>query len=128
MSFRNLLVVVILFFFFSSRRRHTRCALVTGVPTVALPICAGVSWENTDTSLDFEAHLDANWKVLADALSETYHIPSIHPATIGKTFASAVNPHSRPLDARFWGPHRQFSTFGNPDYAPPEDAMVEKMA
>src|SRR3546814_17697143 len=28
----------------------------------------------------------------------------------------------------FWGPHRQFSTFGNPDYAPPEDAMVEKMA
>src|SRR3546814_5552200 len=25
-------------FFFSSRRRHTRCALVTGVPTCALPI------------------------------------------------------------------------------------------
>src|SRR3546814_12930852 len=28
-----------LFFFFSSRRRHTRCALVTGVQTCALPIC-----------------------------------------------------------------------------------------
>src|SRR3546814_19703826 len=27
-----------LFFFFSSRRRHTRCALVTGVQTCALPI------------------------------------------------------------------------------------------
>src|SRR3546814_8697435 len=27
------------FFFFSSRRRHTRCALVTGVKTCALPIC-----------------------------------------------------------------------------------------
>src|SRR3546814_3192531 len=26
-------------FFFSSRRRHTRCALVTGVHTCALPIC-----------------------------------------------------------------------------------------
>src|SRR3546814_5461171 len=26
-------------FFFSSRRRHTRCALVTGVQTCALPIC-----------------------------------------------------------------------------------------
>src|SRR3546814_15280418 len=25
--------------FFSSRRRHTRCALVTGVQTCALPIC-----------------------------------------------------------------------------------------
>src|SRR3546814_16119962 len=26
-------------FFFSSKRRHTRCALVTGVQTCALPIC-----------------------------------------------------------------------------------------
>src|SRR3546814_5458028 len=29
----------LLFVFFSSRRRHTRCALVTGVQTCALPIC-----------------------------------------------------------------------------------------
>src|SRR3546814_18309402 len=28
--------------FFSSRRRHTRCALVTGVQTVALPISGGI--------------------------------------------------------------------------------------
>src|SRR3546814_1283885 len=31
--------------FFSSRRRHTRCALVTGVQTCALPIC----WRNCST-------------------------------------------------------------------------------
>src|SRR3546814_4487495 len=31
-------VVFIVLFFFSSRRRHTRCALVTGVQTCALPI------------------------------------------------------------------------------------------
>src|SRR3546814_1050808 len=31
-------VVLILVFFFASRRRHTRCALVTGVQTCALPI------------------------------------------------------------------------------------------
>src|SRR3546814_3302080 len=31
-------VCSILCFFFSSRRRHTRCALVTGVQTCALPI------------------------------------------------------------------------------------------
>src|SRR3546814_1696698 len=30
--------MVLLLFFFSSRRRHTRCALVTGVQTCALPI------------------------------------------------------------------------------------------
>src|SRR3546814_5182150 len=29
---------IMCFFFFSSRRRHTRCALVTGVQTCALPI------------------------------------------------------------------------------------------
>src|SRR3546814_5436597 len=33
-----MLCVVFLCFFFSSRRRHTRCALVTGVQTCALPI------------------------------------------------------------------------------------------
>src|SRR3546814_4141621 len=30
--------LLFLLFFFSSRRRHTRCALVTGVQTCALPI------------------------------------------------------------------------------------------
>src|SRR3546814_8750229 len=33
----------LIFFFFSSRRRHTRCALVTGVQTCALPI----SWPSS---------------------------------------------------------------------------------
>src|SRR3546814_7033473 len=31
--------IVEFWFFLSSRRRHTRCALVTGVQTCALPIC-----------------------------------------------------------------------------------------
>src|SRR3546814_5932596 len=34
---------VVLFCFFSSRRRHTRCALVTGVQTCALPIYAQIT-------------------------------------------------------------------------------------
>src|SRR3546814_5315634 len=34
--------IIYCFFFFSSRRRHTRCALVTGVQTCALPI-----WSST---------------------------------------------------------------------------------
>src|SRR3546814_6875639 len=36
---RNLIYFL---FFFSSRRRHTRCALVTGVQTCALPISGSV--------------------------------------------------------------------------------------
>src|SRR3546814_3864494 len=42
-------MALLLAFFFSSRRRHTRCALVTGVQTCALPIStmpnALVVWE-----------------------------------------------------------------------------------
>src|SRR3546814_4831534 len=37
-SVYSYLLYCLLFFFFSSRRRHTRCALVTGVQTCALPI------------------------------------------------------------------------------------------
>src|SRR3546814_583193 len=33
------MITMVVLFFFSSRRRHTRCALVTGVQTCALPIC-----------------------------------------------------------------------------------------
>src|SRR3546814_9332850 len=44
MSNRSRLVGV-LFFFFSSRGRHTRCALVTGVQTCALPIYGRARYE-----------------------------------------------------------------------------------
>src|SRR3546814_2137042 len=37
-SFVFMFLVFFFLFFFSSRRRHTRCALVTGVQTCALPI------------------------------------------------------------------------------------------
>src|SRR3546814_16344507 len=38
------MVYIVFWFFFSSRRRHTRCALVTGVQTCALPI---FNWPNS---------------------------------------------------------------------------------
>src|SRR3546814_8166994 len=40
------------FFFFSSRRRHTRCALVTGVQTCALPICCRFKIGLLDKAID----------------------------------------------------------------------------
>src|SRR3546814_6652162 len=40
MVFAYMCIHVVACFFFSSRRRHTRCALVTGVQTCALPIWA----------------------------------------------------------------------------------------
>src|SRR3546814_4380116 len=59
-------VVVFVVFFFSSRRRHTRCALVTGVQTCALPISPPrkekirhISYWALSSSLVFEAAVAA---------------------------------------------------------------------
>src|SRR3546814_1105178 len=54
-------------FFFSSRRRHTRCALVTGVQTCALPICEDAKGrcqrrEGEDRDRDSEAETTDNPK------------------------------------------------------------------
>src|SRR3546814_5790904 len=43
-------IMILFFFFFSSRRRHTRCALVTGVQTCALPICVAASMFGVQSS------------------------------------------------------------------------------
>src|SRR3546814_15026228 len=55
----------VLCFFFSSRRRHTRCALVTGVQTCALPIYGGAGYAfgtmargGTTQTLSFEQALN----------------------------------------------------------------------
>src|SRR3546814_1132031 len=58
-----------MFFFFSSRRRHTRCALVTGVQTCALPIywpprvfcvrrCGGMAGVTMDVSIETLSSLE----------------------------------------------------------------------
>src|SRR3546814_5471168 len=52
-------------FFFSSRRRHTRCALVTGVQTCALPISGAASTVTRGSSAPIEnasAEVQAAWK------------------------------------------------------------------
>src|SRR3546814_3534308 len=51
----------VILFFFSSRRRHTRCALVTGVQTCALPIFealpgVGRKTANVVMNIAFGAH------------------------------------------------------------------------
>src|SRR3546814_8350014 len=58
------------FFFFSSRRRHTRCALVTGVQTCALPICIG-PFQDAIEIADILADLDSVLE-RADAAPEDY--------------------------------------------------------
>src|SRR3546814_3959790 len=52
------LFIFFFFFFFSSRRRHTRCALVTGVQTCALPISPAF---RALPALDIHSRVSVNW-------------------------------------------------------------------
>src|SRR3546814_17112830 len=99
-----------LFFFFSSRRRHTRCALVTGVQTCALPIFALLvaAGRGARSGLNGpkQYHRIGGRAVLAHAIAgleassvvDTI-IPVIHPddtelyerATAGQSLAAAVH-------------------------------------
>src|SRR3546814_10552719 len=59
-------------FFFSSRRRHTRCALVTGVQTCALPIwilkCKG--WETDPNAYIYFITQAPVWEQICDVIGK----------------------------------------------------------
>src|SRR3546814_7965908 len=69
-------------FFFSSRRRHTRCALVTGVQTCALPIWQVATSLLTRFDAKVYAPVDAADALPArpDALAAVYPVVSMDPA------------------------------------------------
>src|SRR3546814_3426066 len=56
-------------FFFSSRRRHTRCALVTGVQTCALPISAKMH-ESLQTTAQLTHHSECRLDALKTRRAE----------------------------------------------------------
>src|SRR3546814_1407445 len=63
---------------FSSRRRHTRCALVTGVQTCALPICLVQlfdSWAGSLSPAQYE-----QW-VIAPNADIVRRLKALHPDT-----------------------------------------------
>jgi phenylpropionate dioxygenase-like ring-hydroxylating dioxygenase large terminal subunit len=89
---------------------------------------SGIKYQSASNPLVVRAELDCNWKVVSDAFSESYHIPAIHPKTIGATFSSKDNPFAHVLDVKFFGPHRFVSMYGNADYRPGPDHLVEALA
>src|SRR3546814_7353016 len=101
----GLFLVVDLLFFFSSRRRHTRCALVTGVQTCALPISYGeVADPNTlnpgygilNAQMGYGAE-DGSWRlsVFARNLLDKYYVAGIFTTPFDSGVAG-----SNPLSTR----------------------------
>src|SRR3546814_21189579 len=86
------------FFFFSSRRRHTRCALVTGVQTCALPILIGVAivvgWVLVAIFAALLAPFDPNATILP------FQKPGAIDPTTGKTFWFGTDKIGRDILSR----------------------------
>src|SRR3546814_2883353 len=55
---------------FSSRRRHTRCALVTGVQTCALPIFQGLASFRSSSRLRVDAYSSSSTFCIASCLAK----------------------------------------------------------
>src|SRR3546814_8455312 len=82
------------FCFFSSRRRHTRCALVTGVQTCALPICYGADVV-VERGPDFADAVRREVPEGVDALLDT--------ALLAETSFGAIRDGGVYLPVRGWG-------------------------
>ncbi len=89
---------------------------------------SGLPYVNSGRSVRIQANLKCNWKMVVDAFIESYHIPSLHSKTIGPTFSSEADPAGHLQNASFFGPHHSISLYGNPDYAPLESSLVERLA
>src|SRR3546814_3821114 len=66
---------VICYFFFSSRRRHTRCALVTGVQTCALPILGAKTRELDQKTSGEVERWRGRWAEMQNAALERANVP-----------------------------------------------------
>src|SRR3546814_5715403 len=102
-------------FFFSSRRRHTRCALVTGVQTCALPIL--FSELKLEGIADLGPHLDLHADLI-DFANASVRITKANQAAVAlfgaddaaaltgpvaKVFAASPETARRVMIARFKG-------------------------
>src|SRR3546814_4710508 len=80
-------------FFFASRRRHTRCALVTGVQTCALPILLQKDVRFKDLGLvivDEEQRFGVRQKEALKAMRANVHLLTLTATPIPRTLNMAM--------------------------------------
>src|SRR3546814_17952282 len=79
----------VLCFFFSSRRRHTRCALVTGVQTCALPI-----YKEGETNFGVNDHGQMHFEIKGLKLPKSVEATRICREDLNEVIASFVQDKS----------------------------------
>src|SRR3546814_19708193 len=113
--------MIFLCFFFSSRRRHTRCALVTGVQTCALPILFASLRPQRYVPIDISADY------LRAAVQRLEHAhPGLEIVALGQDFHHALDlPETIPAAGRlFFYPG---SSIGNLDPGEALAMLVRKI-
>src|SRR3546814_12991248 len=89
-------------FVFSSRRRHTRCALVTGVQTCALPISRLAPSEATWSAALVPSSSGASEKLALLIGGATLPRLSASTVTPGWTLPNTASPPPRPSGPSTW--------------------------
>src|SRR3546814_2909415 len=87
-------------FVFSSRRRHTRCALVTGVQTCALPICKIISPAEYAEMTEFAAQVETRLKRLPQKTAKPNLVAraaTLRQSIAAKSAPATVEEQSRGL-------------------------------
>src|SRR3546814_5790245 len=109
----------VVLFFYSRRRRHTRCALVTGVQTCALPILVaalppeGIAILNTDDPLVWAMREDCQARIGSYGFAEgadlqAYDIQGDWPQRLSFTVRHKGEEHR--VETQFCGRHWVTST------------------
>src|SRR3546814_6933413 len=93
------MLILGLSFFFSSRRRHTRCALVTGVQTCALPIYeSAITRDDLKVTIRHDTNLQPEQKeTLLQILTKHIKVFSQNPKAPS---ATSIIKHHIELDTR----------------------------
>src|SRR3546814_6981613 len=120
-------------FFISSRRRHTRCALVTGVQTCALPISLGDQPEARYTAaraaLDDLGHsttLSYLREMAALVFEETGLLPHLNPGLMDEGDYAALRPVSASMGLMLETASDRLSERGGPHFGSPDKIRSEE--
>jgi phenylpropionate dioxygenase-like ring-hydroxylating dioxygenase large terminal subunit len=79
--------------------------------------CDGYAFDRLPGQFAYAADVAANWKLVMDGQSETYHVAFVHKDSWPGVFTSREFPFGRNLDMRFHERHRTWSAAGG-DFAP----------
>src|SRR3546814_17785319 len=109
-------------FFFSSRRRHTRCALVTGVQTCALPISCVKHFAGYGAA---EAGRDYNTTDIPErALRETY-LPPFRAAVEARSEERRVGKECVSTCRSRWSPYHSKKKIKDNNQEPQQNHTIQ---